>query len=117
MGQFTNGPYSGGKIYAVYATDGIGMGSPYVFVRMPDNKDTLLERDGTSYYVDPGTKLPFTIDRDYAIPELQAPALLTSPDGKLVLERQPRGFFAPAYRWEDLGKNSMPIVKVFTDPV
>jgi len=117
IGEFTGGPYVGGKLYLVFPTDGMGGAAPFLFVRMPNNRDTLLERDSTQYYQGQDQKLPFAINRDYAIPELQIPSLLTSPDGKLVLERQPRSFFGPGARWDELGKGTMPLAKVFTDPV
>jgi len=116
IGTFVRGPYADGKIYAVVSTEGMGPGRPFLFVEMPDGKRVLLEREGEQFYMTEDT-LPFTIDRDYAIPELQLPSVLMSPDGTLILERQRAGFFGPSGRWEDFTRNLLPLVKVFTDPV
>lgn len=117
IGEFIKEPYQSGKLYAVSSTEGMGQGRPYMIVLKSDGKKVLLERDGEQYYQNTGQILPFVIDRDYAIPELQIPSVLVSPDGKLVLERQPQGFFGPPGRWDELGKNIPPLVKVFTDPL
>ncbi len=117
IGEFVKGPYQGGKLYAVSSTEGMGQGRPFMIVLKSDGKKVLLERDGEQYYQNTEQILPFVIDRDYAIPELQIPSVLVSPDGKLVLERQPQGFFGPSGRWDELGKNTLPLVKVFTDPL
>lgn len=117
IGTFTKGPYLGDKLVASYNLEGMGGGNwPYLFAVPASGKPVLLERDGTQYYNASGETVPFTIDRDYAIPELQIPQLLTSPDGKLVLEKQQPGFFGPNTKWDEITKGTFPLVKVFTDP-
>jgi hypothetical protein len=97
--------------------EGMGGGYPYYFVRTSAGALVLLERDSESYYQQEGEKVTFTIDRDYASPELQAPSVITSPDGKLILEKQPNAFFGPPHRWDQLTSSSIQLVEVFSDPV
>lgn len=115
IGTFSRGKYAGSALFAVLNTEGMGGGMPYLFAQSSDAKNTLLEREGQQFYTDPGQQLPFAIDRDYAIPELQIPSLITSPDGKLILERQALGFFGPTGQWNAFEKNKIPLMKVFTD--